>query len=137
MKILCLMLLLTITPDTYAQSDSLSYTKPFFSIYPKIMIGKESLTKVQAAALFQQIPSAMVYYQKYRNQYKAGLYMFGGFFAFTAFSALSFDKGNRALSGTGLLLSLASFTSSIILFGSGEANLRKTIKTYNQHRLRY
>lgn len=145
MKIHCLLLLLAMAQGAHAQpdtvvkktADSLSYRKPFFSIYPKIMAGGEDLTKGQAAALFQQTSSAAVYYQKYRNQYKTGLYSFGGFFVFTAISALSLNNGNRALSGTGLLLSIASFTSSIILMSMGEANLRKAIKAYHQHTLRY
>lgn len=119
------------------KSDSLYYRKPFFEIYPRIMNSGEKLKKKEAAAMFNKIPAASDFYKKYRNNYKAGLYSFAGVFVFTAIGSISFDSGNRALAGSGLVLSLSSFISSIIFFSAGESKLKKAIHVYNQHALRY
>lgn len=134
-----------ITLTSKAQNDSsdkykigsLYYKEKSFNIYPKVMINGKKLKKNETIVLFNKIPAASIFYKKYRNKYNAGLYSFVGFFVSTAISTISFDNGNRTLTGIGLTLSIFSFTNAIIFISSGEANLRKAIKTYNKHVLRY
>lgn len=123
----------TVKTDT----DSLSYRNPFFSLYPKVVRGKQTLSNTEAAFLFEQVPAAGDYYRKYRHQYKTGLYAFGTVFVFISASALSFQKGNKGLTGATILLSLGSFVTATIFAAKGEANLKRAINTYNRQVVHY
>jgi hypothetical protein len=113
------------------QSDSLSYQKPFFALYPAIIRNGDKLTGEEATVLFSKVPEAASLYQQYRRRYRKGIYSYAGFFLGTAIGALGFDQGNRGMAGAGVVLSFGSFISSVVFFSSGEARLKRAISLYN------
>ena len=116
--------------------DSLYYKNSFFKIYPVVVNNGKQLSKDEAALLFNKVPAASSVYKKYRNKYKVGLYSLAGVFGFSAVSSIALDKGNRALTASGLTLSFYSFVNSVIFFSIGDAKLKKAIRLYNHSSLK-
>lgn len=141
-KLLLLSMLLTLNLFTNAQSDSLVrkrdslfYTKPFFSFYPKIFNNGQRLEKEETEGLFRTNPMALNSYIKYRQHYKTSLYSFAGGFAGIVVSGLAFNNGNRPLAGGSLVFTVASWINYVVFATKGESNLRKAIYSYNQYSL--
>jgi hypothetical protein len=114
------------------KQDSVYYTNPFFSAYPHIMNHGKKLNKHEVVVLMQKVPGANIYYKKYRNKYKAGLYSYAAVLVFTSIGAIGFDSNNNRITRWSIPFAVGSFISAVIFCSSGEANLRKAIRTYNR-----
>ncbi len=121
-----------INPRSHTQKDSVYYKKPFLRLYPVIYNNGEHLQKDEVESLVSKAPEAEEFYYKYKRQFKSGIYSFAGVFIGAGLGAIAFDNGNKGLNAAGLILSFGSFVRSIVLLSSGEANLKRAIKAYNQ-----
>ena len=119
------------------KADSLYYKNLFFETHLRIMNNGKKVKKSEAQILFNKVPEAASLYKKYRNKYNVGLYSFIGAFTGPAISTLSFINGNRTLAAIGIQVTILSFANAVIFLSSGEVNLRKAIKAYNNHVLKY
>ncbi|RYF84563.1 MAG: hypothetical protein EON98_08865 [Chitinophagaceae bacterium] len=118
--------------STKSQGSSLTYQKPFFALYPRILNNGQQLSNEEALLLFSKVPDAFHAYRRYRNQYKIGWWSLAGTFAGTMLSALSFENGNRVLSGAGLMVSVGGFVNFVVFISKSESNLRKAIQAYGR-----
>lgn len=119
------------------KKDSLYLKKFSFRLHPRVMMGPEKLKQNSLTDIFAKVPESVPYYEKYKRNNDVALYSLAGIFAGSTLSVISFDNGNRSLTVLGLLISILSFTNSIIFMSRGEANLKKAIKAYNNKVLKY
>ena len=145
MKIILIVCCLFITSNSQAQTatlqkpqrDSLWYTTPFLRFYPIVMNNGTRLYRVEAEALFSDVPESLEQYRKYRNRSKVSLYSYAGIFVGTAVGVLGFNNNNRGLSAAGITFSVYSFFNAIIFGGLADGNLKKAIKIYNRRGVNY